>query len=500
MSAESAESQPHTAYPSLPPHLSEFSHLVGEYSGQDNTKTPRISQDLIHSQDFVSSSPIKSSQQNNMGESPLPEQSLPDQSGPNQSGPSVPSSPEAQFQISRVNSYQSSTAQSALDLDTLITDKDVDRTIDCYNELVASSEKYSKALSVLNTAASEFGSSLEKCARLKGSGRASDGLMSCSGLQYLIANQQQILVKSLDVDFKRPVLHIVDEFKERHQSTDAEFKKMINNKVVQLKQNERNNIQLSRKRYRNIVSYRSNLQQLTAQLDDIDKLKHDYYLSSFEQVQSASQSILDRARDIVSLETTIYGCVANKGLVGGGLDDLLAEETKMPKSSNCSQGTVIKSQPISYRNPSDTTNNTATAGDYNNSKSTTAEADTDGSVRNSSSNTDDASVVDNDRKFMQRAISLLHSSSGGKSNPNETETQTSDNIRTVGFKDRSGSSDNESNQDQTNDQDGDSHENTTYYTPAIVKPEKASVPMEAEHVTDGIGDDSFSLPQATNSD
>ncbi|QPG75423.1 hypothetical protein FOA43_002777 [Brettanomyces nanus] len=240
---------------------------------------------------------------------------------------SITSSRLLRYTLSHTESYQSSTAPSALDLETLITGKDIKDTIDCYKTLINTSQKYREALAQLNLAASEFGGALETCARLKGSGEASEGLMGCSGLQYMIANQQQILVRNLEVDFQNPVVGIIDEFEQQHLNTDAEFKKLINDKVRQLKKNEKTNIKLSRKKYRNIAAYRSNLQQLTAQLDEIDRLKHDYYMSSYEQVQCASRSILDRTRDIVSLETTIYDSVAKKGETGGGLDNLLEEES-----------------------------------------------------------------------------------------------------------------------------------------------------------------------------
>ncbi|VEU20602.1 DEKNAAC101453 [Brettanomyces naardenensis] len=320
--------------------------------------------------------------------------------------PSLTSSRLLHYTLSHTDSLQSSAAPSALDLETVITARDVKETIACYQNLINTSEKYREALTQLSLAASEFGGALETCARLKGSGRASDGLMGCSGLQHLIASQQQLLVRNLEVDFEQPVSKVIDEFGQQHVETDDEFRKLINGKVKQLKKNEKNNIKLSRLKYRNIVAYRSNLQQLTLQLDQIDRLKHDYYVSSFEQVQSASRSILDRARDIVSLETTIYDSVAKKGESGGGLDDLLDEEMAIPHEDTTE---------IYYNHEGDaedTLKDDTERTDGGNEEVPVEE----------SSPYSEGSVFDSDRKFMEQAISEL------KGDDKDTKAKKDDNL------------------------------------------------------------------------
>ncbi|GMG20042.1 unnamed protein product [Ambrosiozyma monospora] len=222
-----------------------------------------------------------------------------------------------------VHSGFSSISPSTLDLEVLITKKDVEETVNSYHDLIKTAKEYKAALVTLSNAASEFGRSLENCARCKGSGKASDGLMTASGLHHLIANRQLILSESVSMNFEKPVLNIMDQFDKDFKDNDVRFKSEIKEKVAQLKHNERANLKMSKKKTRNIVSYKSNLLQLASQLDEIDRLKHDYYVSSFDKVQDSALKVLAKASSLISVETTMYEHVAKKAWTGGGLDELL---------------------------------------------------------------------------------------------------------------------------------------------------------------------------------
>lgn len=228
------------------------------------------------------------------------------------------SSSNMNYSLSVSDSLQSS--PSALDLETLITDNDVKETLDVYTQLLRASQNYRAALDQVCSAASDFGSALEACARLKGSGSASDGLMNCSGVQYLIANKQQLLERVLASDFEVPVSEEISHFQQLRLQADLAFQQESREKVHALKTSEHINRKLAKKKYRNITAYRTNLQDLTQQLDEIDRLKHDYYVESFDHVQAASTAILKSTKSIVGLETAISDSVAQKGDVGSGLD------------------------------------------------------------------------------------------------------------------------------------------------------------------------------------
>ncbi len=402
---------------------------------------------------------------------------------------------------SRTESCQTSMSPSTMDLETLITNNDVNETLGCYESLIKASEKYRAALNMLDSAAGEFGSSLERCARLKGTGKACDGLMACSGLQYLIANQQQILVRNLEADFEKPVRMIISDFSNRHKSTEEEFTKLINDKVRQLKLNEKTNIKLSKKKYRNIISYRTNLQQLTQQLDEIDKLKHDYYVSLFEQVQSASESILDKARDIVSLETTIYDIIAKKSAIGGGLDDLLEDSEILELSARESTpktntaGSDNGSGELEVNGSASTVVGKAEIRALSNGSPSSGENE---HLKDHYSANEDVSDLENDRRYMENAISTLHTQGSPKKVGNRGLTGNGSEAKAVseaedlnescGEDDKENTDGDKINEDTSGDKDNEdldedgmtsvsnnedreagNDQNDTYYTPPVVK-------------------------------
>ncbi|CDK26951.1 unnamed protein product [Kuraishia capsulata CBS 1993] len=222
-----------------------------------------------------------------------------------------------------LNSISSMTS-STLDLPTLITQNDVKETIGCYNALLTAAENYRNSLMVVSDAASDFGKALEECARCKGSGSASEGLMGAGGLHYLISNHHQILARSVESTFEQPVKKVCDLYAKESKETEVKYKTMIRDKARTLKKSEMDNYKFSKKKTRNIVAYKSNLMQLASQLDEIDKMKHDYYLTSFEQVQESAQQVLKQASSVVRAEVEIYEGIARKGWSGGGLDSLIA--------------------------------------------------------------------------------------------------------------------------------------------------------------------------------
>jgi protein-tyrosine-phosphatase len=206
-----------------------------------------------------------------------------------------------------------------------LTKTDISQTTETYSEILESAEEYRKALLTVSEAAGNFGAALEKGAKCKGSGNAADGLLSAGGLFFLVANHQQILAHSIKESFEDPVHKEIAEFKERSSKNDEIFKVNIKDRVKTLKQQERENAKLSRSKTRNLVAYKSKLLQLTSHIDEIDKLKHEYYQSSFDLVQDTSNNILKKLGSIVRAQVEIYEGIARKGWSGGGLDELIAQ-------------------------------------------------------------------------------------------------------------------------------------------------------------------------------
>lgn len=226
--------------------------------------------------------------------------------------------------LSTMNSF-TSFAPSTLDFNRLLTKTDIVQTSETFNEILDSAREYRRALLTLAEAAENFGSSLEKGSKCKGSGTAADGLLSASGLFFLVANHQQILAHSVEESFAQPMAQEIALFREKAKNNDELFRVNIRDSVKTLKQQERENAKLSRSKTRNLVAYKNKLLQLTSHIDEIDKLKHDYYQSSFDLVQSTSMEIMKKLGSIVRAQVEISEGIAKKGWSGGGLDDLIVQ-------------------------------------------------------------------------------------------------------------------------------------------------------------------------------
>lgn len=215
-------------------------------------------------------------------------------------------------------------AQSHPDLPALITSREVADTVQRYNGVVEAARRYSEALIQVSAAAAEFGSALEDCARCKGAGASAESLMAAGGLHFLVSNHHQILAKSIHRSFEVPVRRQVESFKKTMAQNDEMFKSELRTRTRMLKRREVENQRLSRMRVRNLAAYKHSLLELTAQIDDIDKLKYEHFRASFEEAQDTSARILSFAGSVVRAEVEIYEGIARKGWSGGGLDDLIA--------------------------------------------------------------------------------------------------------------------------------------------------------------------------------
>ncbi|ODV62762.1 Ivy1p ASCRUDRAFT_31681, partial [Ascoidea rubescens DSM 1968] len=213
---------------------------------------------------------------------------------------------------------------SVLDLPTIITKKDIKSAESCYNKLLKTAQSYKDSLLSTSNAASDFGAALEDCARCKGSGNAADGLMSAAGFHYIISNHQQLLSQAIYINFEKPVKNEIDAFNQISATNNSNFKNKISEKINELKFLEYQNSKISKSRFRNLVNYKSTLSNISRKIQEIDNLKHDYYLSCFSLVQATSSKILTRVSSIVRAQVEIFDGIARKGWSGGGLDDLIA--------------------------------------------------------------------------------------------------------------------------------------------------------------------------------
>lgn len=205
-----------------------------------------------------------------------------------------------------------------------LSSNDKENTIECYKSLLQKSIEYKRALIQLSHASSGFGAALEDCARCKGVGPPSEGLMKSAGLHHLISNQHVIISKQLDKNFEKPLESLIEQFSLKEGDLTIRYKALLKEKVKILRYHERETIKLSKRKSKKIAAYKANLDALQGAVDVIDKLNQDYNFESSDLVQSTSDHLLELTAALLKAEIEIYENVAKKGWSGGGLEDLVS--------------------------------------------------------------------------------------------------------------------------------------------------------------------------------
>lgn len=217
-----------------------------------------------------------------------------------------------------------SMSPSILDLPKIISSKDRTEFETVLGSLLAASAKYSAALGMVSKAASEFGSSLEDLARLKGSETQSNHLMACSGLHYLISNHQQVLASSIEQNFRAPLTKVKKNFTKKVGENDQSFNNELKAKIKYLRQLEHVNYKILKSKKRNLLTYKDTLKKINYQIDSIDGLKYGYYDALTKLIEDANDTIIQNCSTVAKAEFEIYESIARKGWSGGGMDELLS--------------------------------------------------------------------------------------------------------------------------------------------------------------------------------
>lgn len=212
-------------------------------------------------------------------------------------------------------------------LDVLVTKKDVAESVEQMQELSRCCETLSQKLKEASDAFGDFGAVMEKISRSKGSGEHCDALSTFSNYQYLISNQHRYLGELLHREFGNKIGDIRREYEGRNEVRREQFQDEYKKLVKELKSSEVANSKLRKGKIRNLVSYKTNLANLTNKLDNIDRVYHDYYVDSYELIEEASGKIAERARQVVRQESVVFGKLAEKTRPGNGLDVLFAEDS-----------------------------------------------------------------------------------------------------------------------------------------------------------------------------
>lgn len=227
----------------------------------------------------------------------------------------------------------------------ILTKSDLELSQSAYADLITSAKAYRVALAALSVSASNFGSSLEACARLKeartdivtpgnGMGNLSnswnskgsctaDSLLAASGLHQLIANHQQILSEVVYRSFEVPLLHELDSWKRKIEEEEVTYQSSVKAMSKAIRKMEKDGMKVYKSRKRDVKRFREHLVQLTAKLDGLTSLHSNHAKGLLRDSQETSGRIVECSAGLVRAEVDIFEALARKGWNGGGLDDLL---------------------------------------------------------------------------------------------------------------------------------------------------------------------------------
>ncbi|KTW30680.1 hypothetical protein T552_00393 [Pneumocystis carinii B80] len=208
---------------------------------------------------------------------------------------------------------------------TIITKGDISASIEAYQDLLYAAKIYRNSLVQVSKTASSFGTALEKCARCKGVGEEEmSGFMLAGGLQYLIANHQQILSETLYRRFEIPLMEELDTFRAITQERDDRYQRMMMEKNKRIQEREAEHLRVGRKRQRDLATFRQALVDLSKLADDLERLKSEHYNGALDTIHETWSKVLDYTALITRAELDIYEGIARKGWSGGGLEEIMA--------------------------------------------------------------------------------------------------------------------------------------------------------------------------------
>lgn len=217
---------------------------------------------------------------------------------------------------------------SVMNLPNIVTYKDFEVFVSTYQEMLDKADKFQKALMIVSNAANEFGQALENTIdmnpKVNNAKKVSDGLINAGSLQYIVGSNHQILSRLLTTNFIEPLQHELNNLKDDYKSNHDYHQREVKNKSKILRAKELENLSLSKLRTRNLTVYKNNLINLTNQLDEIDRLKYDYYHEVNIMIESFNENqLLIKTGSIIRAELELFEGIARKGWSGGGLDRLL---------------------------------------------------------------------------------------------------------------------------------------------------------------------------------
>jgi len=211
---------------------------------------------------------------------------------------------------------------------SFLTKADLKDSLGTLAHLLAAANTYQKQLLALSHATAAFANALEDCARLKGtqanhqhqdhhhhhlnhhpfdqhdhlpSLNPAEKLLAASGLHFLTANLQQVLSDTFKKSFEIPIMSLYETYRQQLAHQQSNYEALLSTKTKAIRETELRNMtqggsKHSRNMPRDLDSFRRGLMELQDQVEQVESLKHSYYL----QVADGEQEVWSKVADSVS--------------------------------------------------------------------------------------------------------------------------------------------------------------------------------------------------------
>ncbi|CAG8667319.1 13405_t:CDS:2 [Cetraspora pellucida] len=238
---------------------------------------------------------------------------------------STPTSPTLSARTVNSIAHSARTTEPIPEPTIILSRTDIRASFEAYEQLLSSAKIYRNQMIALAQAAAGFGQSLERLARCKGAFDAGPALQAAAGLHYLMSNHQQLLSDAFYKKFEIPLLENLDVHKATVLASEESYDKSLSEMSKRIKETEAENLRCGRKRQRDLSQFRRALQDLTRQVEDLDRLKTDYYRQTLDTEQNNLNFILSKVSTVVRAEVDIYERISNKGVADPILEDMTTQ-------------------------------------------------------------------------------------------------------------------------------------------------------------------------------
>ncbi|TDL29319.1 hypothetical protein BD410DRAFT_779692 [Rickenella mellea] len=180
----------------------------------------------------------------------------------------------------------------------IITRANLKSSVQGYEDLVNTCANYRAALMDMSKATASFADAMQTCSGLKGATYESGTrLQAASGLHHLMGNHWHVLSVSLEQNFERPLRQHLENYRQVVAERSVNYEKALREKSAIIRRTEAENMNIGRKKQRNLQTFREALAVLQRQVDELDALKVQHY----QEILEHEEEVWDFVQGKVSL-------------------------------------------------------------------------------------------------------------------------------------------------------------------------------------------------------